>query len=327
MIDDVAAIREHLRALYGYDNGGDAPGWLSLFAAKGRGDQRATLCTAFAGDDLFGDLPDHIAARAVAGWDIYAGVCLQQDDPGLGRRGSADTALAMPSAFMDIDVAGPNHVQANLPAMTNEALDFVAALPLKPTLIVHSGGGLQAHWCFDMLEVIENDDDRELAKQLSREFQEFIIAKGRDMGWRLDATHDLARVLRIAGTLNWKSSPPTPVRILSLSDVRYAPADLRPMLRVKAAAQPNVMAAMIAPRSDGDVEARIRAYLEHKEVGPWAPGNRDNCAMKMAVFMRAQLGLSADETLAWLRALNAECAKPLPDAILQDKARRAGRAA
>jgi hypothetical protein len=314
---DVAAIREHLRALYGYDNGGDAPGWLAVFELPSR------HVTWFTGDDLFGAAPATIGAMTVSS-NVYVGVCLQRAQLADGR-GRADTVLTMPGVWFDLDIVGPHHKTDKLPRTTDEALDFVVGLPLRPTLVVHSGGGLQLYWLFDMLEVIQDERDRAHATQLSNDVQQFIIDRGREYGWRFDNTADLARILRPAGTMNRKSYPPTPVRMLDLSAGRYAPVDLRTIMK-RGTPQSGSGATFPAHRG-GDVEPRIRAYLAHADVGPWAPGNRDNCCIKMAVFMRAQLGLSPDETLAWLRALNAECAKPLPDAVLQDKARRAGRAA
>jgi hypothetical protein len=331
MTSDPAQVREHLRALYGHDNGGDCPGWLSIFAARGKDEQRETTCAAVPADEIFDETTiTRIVAGAANGWDVYAGVGLQQQNPGPGRRGTAATVLAMPSVFMDIDIAGPNHKEQRLPLTTDDALEFVAGLPLKPTLLVHSGGGLQAHWGFKELQVIETEDDREIATLLSRAIQEFMIDRGRELGWRFDNTSDLARVLRIAGTLNHKSTPPSPVRILDLTDARYTPADLLPMCAVQKAPPSAQDAPRIDPRTEkghAPDETRIRAYLSHPDVGGWQPGNRDNAAMKIAVFCRRQIGLSQDETLAWLRTLNNECSSPLPDAVLIDKAGRAGRAA
>jgi hypothetical protein len=229
----------------------------------------------------------------------------------------------MPGVWWDGDIRGPNHKQDKLPATVDEVLDFVAGLPLQPTCVIHSGGGIQVSWLFDMLEVIENEEDRALAQRLSSDVQGFINERGKEMGWVFDNTSDLARVLRVAGTANHKSAPPQPVRILWQSDARYAPADLRPMCAVKKVEQSKHDN---GTGTAGD-EARLRAFIAHANVGGWDIGNRDNCAWAVAKFCRDKLGLSYDGILEWLRVLNRESGKPLPDAVLKEKATRAGKRA
>lgn len=248
---DPAAVRNHLRLLFGSD-GGDAPGYLVVWT---RSDLR-TRC--FAGDDLFGETPERIAALARTD-DVYIGMGLQRAIPPHGGRGKADTVLALPGAWLDLDVMGPGHASdRQYPATRDEAYAFLGELPLAPSYVLDSGGGLQVHWLFRDLQVLATDADRAIALRLLRRVQAAILARGRQHGWTIDSTTaDLARVLRPAGTLNWKlrdqdsAAPSRPVHAVSLSNARYTPADLV-RLCLREERQRVSTPPWRAPRSDDD---------------------------------------------------------------------------
>ena len=84
-----------------------------------------------------------------------------------------------------------------------------AELP-KPTYIIHSGGGLHAHW------VINSVISRETWLLYARQFKAVTKA----CGFRADdsRTADIASVLRVPGTLNYKYFPPRPVSLIHASD-------------------------------------------------------------------------------------------------------------
>jgi hypothetical protein len=325
MTADPEAAHEHARILFGDDDGGyqhytDPSGWCSTFAK--RGNQKT--CRAFAGREMLEQLPSYATALATAGYDAYVAPGLRSTNPGPERRGGNDDVLGLPAVWFDLDVAGPTHTQSDLPATIDNGLALLAAQPLEPTLVVHSGAGLQAYWCFSELQIIESADDRTLASNLSHAFQRFLIQEGTERGWKLDDTSDLARALRLAGTFNYKTGQPVPVRIIYASEARYTPADL--LVMCAKPDPPSRKASTFVQRPAGarqgsaDVETRIRGCL--KVVGPWAPGNRDACAFSMAAFLRNQLQLPAFEALDWLRRLNGECSDPLEDSVLVDKIER-----
>lgn len=216
---DPRAVADHLRMLFGADDG-DAPGWLPIWTTPGKGTMWIP------GDALFGDTPDRIAALAPTS-NAYHAAVLQRARAKRGR-GGEPTTLAMPSCWFDLDVRGPTHKKSTalLPESRQVALDFLAALPLQPSLVIDTGGGLHVHWIFTRLQVFTSDADRATAKALSTLVHRALIARGAAHGWSLDKTEDLARVLRVAGTLNHKTTPPALVRIIYASDARYAPIDL-----------------------------------------------------------------------------------------------------
>ena len=102
---------------------------------------------------------------------------------------------------------GSAHKENALPK-TEEAIDFVNSLKLKPSIIVRSGNGVHAIWLLDELFVIRNENEREQIRELSAGFGMYVIAEGRKKGWKLDNVQDIPRMLRAPGSLNFKSDPP-----------------------------------------------------------------------------------------------------------------------
>lgn len=86
------------------------------------------------------------------------------------------------------------------------ALAHVESLDPQPSALVDSGGGYHAYWLLDQPYLLASDADRRQAKDLQSRWVEFV---GGDKGAK-----DLARVLRVPGTLNRKYDPPRPVVLL-----------------------------------------------------------------------------------------------------------------
>lgn len=106
---------------------------------------------------------------------------------------------------------------------------MLESLPLPPSCTVASGGGLQAWWAFQEPWDLREDGVREQAKRVARGWHETIAdAADRAGGRRVDSVHDLARILRLPGTMNWKRGEPVPVRIVDgpHQDRRVNPDDI-----------------------------------------------------------------------------------------------------
>jgi hypothetical protein len=104
----------------------------------------------------------------------------------------------------------------------------IANLPVAPpSAIVSSGFGRHCYWFFPQPFMLSTDDRRERLRQAQSDFV------GRVQGDK--ASKDLARVLRIPGTLNRKYEPPVPVEFIELRfDRVYALNDLQPVRPVRA---------------------------------------------------------------------------------------------
>lgn len=117
--------------------------------------------------------------------------------------------------WLDIDLMGSP--QRGGKVKKSGAPDLRSAVALArsivdPTLIVFSGGGVQAWHLFDQPWIFESDDDREEAAALARDW---VAAHRRLARFAIDAVQDLARVMRVAGVHNHKTGKPRRVEARS----------------------------------------------------------------------------------------------------------------
>src|SRR5215208_4763923 len=162
--------------------------------------------------------------------DTYFGIGLHKEALGERRRGTSSQVIAIPGLWADLDVEGEAHEANNLPPTGKDAMRITEAIPHRPTLIVHSGHGLQAWWLFKELWVFEGQDERKEVRELSRRFQATLKQRAKGYGWQMDGTHDISRVFRPPGTLNHKLNP-VEVRVMRYDEsARYNPADFEQYL-------------------------------------------------------------------------------------------------
>jgi putative DNA primase/helicase len=188
-------------------------GWLTLWTKQ----DKRTAWINVTNHQLIADTADSVEQ------DIYFGVGISSQRKPEGRL-SADDVTAIPGLWIDIDIAGVEHKQNNLPARLSEATEFMNSLPFEPTIIVDSGHGLHAYWLFREIWEFDTPEERNQGKGLLKGFQDFIRSRATARGWKLDATHDLSRVLRLPGTTNYKTDP-VPVTVISHNDNRFNPSD------------------------------------------------------------------------------------------------------
>jgi hypothetical protein len=165
------------------------------------------------------------AAAIAATHSVYFGVAIQHPSrqPNPFQRSRNDSASLLPALYFDMDLAYGTHAASALPATDAEALTFLQSLSAKPSLILHTGGGLHGYWLFEAPMALTVEPERAAMAHLLKEFAYTLCLLGKTHGWELDALRDLARVLRPAGTINHKYGKP--VTIIAESAVRYTPAD------------------------------------------------------------------------------------------------------
>jgi hypothetical protein len=162
--------------------------------------------------------------------NLYAGVALSPHDFGPYHRCKAADTAGLVGIGSDIDVAGPGHQSQNLPPTERDAL-LLLPPEFPPSTLIHSGHGLQAWWLFETPTLFTGDDDRERARALTRSWDRYIRARALARGWDVDAVHDLARVLRVPGTINRKPGlPDVAAHTIATSAIRYSPADFAEIL-------------------------------------------------------------------------------------------------
>jgi putative DNA primase/helicase len=119
-------------------------------------------------------------------------------------RGFAETAVALPCLWGDFDMLGDGHAKPNLPPNEDAVRSLVREIGREPSLIISTGHGWHCYWLLRELWVFETPDERQRARELSSRWQLTLSAVAQRQGWDVDHTHDLARVLRVPYTLNWK---------------------------------------------------------------------------------------------------------------------------
>jgi hypothetical protein len=81
-------------------------------------------------------------------WDpalnYWFGVALRRDTKG----GKKENLLALTATFGDVDCGAVGHKEAPKYQTKAEALAAIEQFPLKPTMLIDSGGGYQPYWLF-----------------------------------------------------------------------------------------------------------------------------------------------------------------------------------
>lgn len=135
-------------------------------------------------------------------------------------RGCSESARALPGVWADIDIAGVGHEKHGLAPTREAALDALAKMPLVATTVLWTGGGLHAYWRFRELEDVATREARAIAANRGRGWQQLYTAIS---GFSIDATHDLARVLRLPGLRSHKRD--VIVDAIVRNNVAYNPSD------------------------------------------------------------------------------------------------------
>ena len=162
--------------------------------------------------------------------NVYLGCALRGANLGPTLRGEKADCVAIPGVWADLDYAeGGGHKKPNLPPTEEDAKRLLAEMGPAPSIIIHSGRGLQAWWLFKEPWVLESDDDRTKAEALTKGWCSTLRARSKAHGWDADQVGDLTRVMRLPGTWNRKGVPKK-TRLLELNEHRYEPSDLEAYL-------------------------------------------------------------------------------------------------
>lgn len=159
------------------------------------------------------------AQRADGDIYLHAGLAAKAQHNQRGRLSIADV-VGIPGLWADIDVnGGPEDKTGAAPTM--EAAKEFASCIIEPTTLVMSGYGLQAWWLLDEPWLFALTPEREQAARLSEGFHRLLKQEARARGFSIDATFDLARLMRLPGTHNHKGEPPVAVELLESDGPRY----------------------------------------------------------------------------------------------------------
>lgn len=186
---------------------GPLPGVIQLWAA---GQRRTLYLRALA------DLPDRPWSSMT---DIYTSVTTAPRPLGPHTRARAADAAGTCGMWLDIDIEDGK--AANL----NQAMQLAMAIA-EPTLVIGSGGGIHCWYLLETPVAITTSTLRGHVATLADAWNAAHNELAQQDGWRLDRTHDLARLLRVPGTLNGKRQPYRPVVALTTNGPRYTLSQL-----------------------------------------------------------------------------------------------------
>lgn len=168
--------------------------------------------------DYFDNIPAAVAFTASVHHktNTYFGVCLHDEAKAKAEskakpeyaRGCARSALVVGGVWMDIDIRSEKHTKPRLAPSLNVIVDGLNGLPIKPSFLNTTGGGVHAWYMFREPWVLESDKERARAQSLVEGFQRYV---DKACDFAVDATWDLARVLRLPGSINLKHKHPITV--------------------------------------------------------------------------------------------------------------------
>jgi putative DNA primase/helicase len=153
---------------------------------------------AFTEPDLIADMQREFLIPHSAE-NIYFGVATRIEKDGT-LAGGAKHCGAFHALFIDYDFKETSE---------EDALALLAVCPVRPSIVISSGGGLHVYWL--LREPIAAAEGTSWLRRLSATMRSDCAAT------------DAARILRVPGTMNYKYDPPRPVTIeVFRPDRRYA---------------------------------------------------------------------------------------------------------
>ena len=131
----------------------------------------------------------------------WYGVALRWSD----TQGKKEHCLVLTVIFTDVDYGTAGHKKKNRWETREEAQAAIDAFPIKPAIVVHTGGGFQLYWILSEPFGFENGNYAKVEATMKG----IGLAIGGD-----DGTQDVSRIFRIPGTFNVKTNTPRPVEIV-----------------------------------------------------------------------------------------------------------------
>jgi hypothetical protein len=263
----------------------------------------------------------HTAARIALrlGADVFIGVGLQDAAAARARTGRGRTAdvVALTAVTCDLDIAKADAKKRYLPTRA-AARRFLTKLPIRPTVTIFTGGGYHSWWCFKEVLVFDTAAACTWAERLVWRWHGFL--RLRLGSYALDSTHDLARVLRVPGTVNRKYK--TLVVLEDAGGPRVDPGELEDVcINVPDVEHPSRLGALSLPFAlDPDGEPPFRkfgslcrssplfAQLWRREIAP-KDRSQSGFDYRLATLAAAE-GWTDDELVRLLIAHRRAAGKP-----------------
>ena len=169
-----------------------------------------------------------IAQEESQAGDVYVAVGLQPRGLSSSKRAGADDVVGLVAFWLDIDVDDKSK-----PAAIRDAVSLANGMGLPPSIVVSTGNGIHAYWLFDEPWQLGTAAETSAAKRAVRRWTDKAKTLTNN-NWRADSVGDLARIMRVPGTLNHKGETPQAVRLHTPNNKqdpsRYSVEDLIELL-------------------------------------------------------------------------------------------------
>jgi len=208
---------------------------------------------------------------------VFMGVCLRREKWKTGSRGTKKNTLSSMCVWADIDFKETPR---------EEALKKIKEFPLKPSIVVKSGGGVHLYWL--LKEPAVGTDLESRIEGINKVFVNILGADRQSI--------DLARVLRIPGTLNLKKEYDPP-RLCEISlpgwnpNLRYTLDnfdDFSPEVKPIQVPSQEILVRKGPPSEDlkpfppKDIPENIKSEIADHLSNLWKKGHRHNLALYVA---------------------------------------------
>lgn len=201
--------------------------------------------------------------------NVYFGLGLIQGSP--TGRGTREDVAAIGALWADIDFLGDVHAKS-LPTGEADFQRLLSTLPLPPSIIVDSGHGRHVYWLQQEPWIFTDEEDRQRAANMAHGWHGLVCHEAKQLGWSLENLGELARVLRLPGTVNRKlADDPVDVRILEADPQRrYTVEDFEPFLQSPETKQPSVeLSSDTGPEIDFDPSVSPPADRLEAALNEW----------------------------------------------------------
>jgi len=126
-------------------------------------------------------------------YTIYAGVSYRSKDIDYDRDTGKDSCTGTSVLWADIDIGSTGHKKENYHQTLEEAIDYILKSELNPDMWVYTGGGYHLYWKLD--KRADFPDDIKKVEECNKGIAAHLHG---------DAVHDISRIMRVPGTLNFK---------------------------------------------------------------------------------------------------------------------------
>ena len=122
-------------------------------------------------------------------------------------KGTVETISEVFGLWLDVDVNIEGHHNEQHHQYFDsfqQATVFMMSLPIKPTIIVNSGGGLHVYYKFDKVLRLETIEERKEINLIYRLFSEYVNQEANKLGKKIDKSNVL-KMMRVPFTYNLKN--------------------------------------------------------------------------------------------------------------------------